>query len=183
MVIGNNNLSHLLSEEQGEWSWYLVLNYYNCKSIVTVACIHSKQQVSDFVLLQLVVRGLLSSLKSIGSILFYDLLIITVFAVIGTQIFKVLVLHMCVIPYLTVAKVGDITFCAWARAFYPVCRLCMLCNKLLFFLQGRFRYCTDPMVRTVEECQWVLLLSATDMLTIHVIPLTLNPIGNSPISS
>lgn len=99
----------------------MVLDYYNCNFIVTVACIHSKQQVSDFVLLQLVVRGLLSSLKSIGSILFYDLLIITVFAVIGTQIFKVLVLHMCVIPYLTVVKVGDITFCAWARAFYPVC--------------------------------------------------------------
>ena len=73
----------------------MVLDYYNCNFIVTVACIHSKQLVSDFVLLQLVVRGLLSSLKSIGSILFYDLLIITVFAVIGTQIFKVLVLHVC----------------------------------------------------------------------------------------
>ena len=49
-------------------------------------CIHSEQ---DFILLQMVVRGLLSSVKSIGSILFYDLLIITIFAVIGTQIFKV----------------------------------------------------------------------------------------------
>ena len=42
------------------------------------------------------VRGLLSSVKSIGSIFVFDLLIITVFAVVGTHFFKVsYILYMC----------------------------------------------------------------------------------------
>ncbi len=38
---------------------------------------------------QVVVNGLLSSLRKIGSILFLDILVLVIFAVIGTEIFRV----------------------------------------------------------------------------------------------
>lgn len=43
--------------------------------------------------LQLVATGLLSSLKSIGSIFFFDFLALTIFAVIGIQLFRVSYIH------------------------------------------------------------------------------------------